>query len=82
MKSRPIIAVALYQLAFLSLQLISYNTHGTLFLIGVWALITVAALIDNRNIIERVAQLVIQTAWFIFLLTGMKPGDFTLSFLK
>jgi hypothetical protein len=82
MQSRPIVAVALYQLAFLAFQLISYNAHGPLALVGAWALITVAAIIDNRNIFERVAQLIIQTAWFIFLLAGLKPGEITLGFLK
>jgi hypothetical protein len=82
MEPRPIIALILYQVVFAALLLIGYNAHGWLALLIAWIIIIIASIIDTRGTVYKVIQVVVQTAWFIYLLLGIDPGEITLSFLK
>lgn len=68
MKTRPMIALILRVFIYAALQFLAYKSYGLYALVAAWAVIVILSWIDVENVVARVSQTVVQTAWFIYIL--------------
>lgn len=74
MDLKPIIAVILRVFIFLAFQFLSYKTYGLPALVGAWAIIVIATWVDAKTTRSQIAQTIVQSAWFVYLLAVMHSG--------
>jgi hypothetical protein len=68
MKTRPTIALILRAFIYAALQFLAYKSYGLNALVAAWAVIVIITAIDVENTVAKVCQLVVQTAWFVYIL--------------
>ncbi len=68
MTTRPIIALILRIFMYAALQFLAYKSYGLNALVAAWAVIVIVSWIDLENVVARMLQTVVQTAWFIYIL--------------
>ncbi len=68
MEPRPTIALILRALVYLAFQFLAYKTYGVPILIVAWGIIVISTWIDIKTTVAKVAQTVVQTAWFAIIL--------------
>ena len=74
MESRPIIALILRQVIYGLFQLLAYHAYGWMFLVGAWTLLIVVCWIERKSTVYKIAESVVQTAWFVFILSAVHTG--------
>jgi hypothetical protein len=68
MTTRPTIALILRAFIYVALQFLAYKFYGLNALVAAWAVIVIITLIDVETTLAKVSQVVVQTAWFIYIL--------------
>jgi hypothetical protein len=68
MKMRPAIALILRAFIYAALQFLAYKAYGLNALVAAWAMIVIINVIDVETTVAKVSQVVVQTAWFIYIL--------------
>jgi hypothetical protein len=71
MKMRPTIALILRAFIYAALQFLAYKSYGLNALVAAWVMIVIITVIDVESTVAKVSQVVVQTAWFIYILAVM-----------
>ncbi len=74
MEPRPIIALILRQVIYGLFQLLAYHAYGWIFLVGAWTVLIVVCWIEMKSSLHKVSETIVQTAWFIFILSAVHTG--------
>ncbi len=68
MDPRPTIALILRAFVYAAFQFLAYKCYGVPILIVAWAVIIIGTWIDVKTTAAKIAQTVVQTACFVFIL--------------
>ncbi|MDQ7784352.1 MAG: hypothetical protein RDU20_15810 [Desulfomonilaceae bacterium] len=68
MEPRPTIALILRAFVYAAFQYMAYKIYGVPILVAAWAIIMIGTWIDIKTTTAKIAQTVVQTGWFAFIL--------------